>query len=236
MSDILLVHGAAHGAWCWRDVIPALAALGHDVTAVDLPGHGTNPAPIKAVTLEAYARAILSAIDTRAVVVGHSMAGYPITLAAEMRAMKFERLIYLCAHVPAPGLSLQDMRKLVAQQPLLPAIRMAEDRQSFTFDPALARDIFYHDCPEGTLEYALPRLVPQAVQPNSVPVETGAAYASVPRSYIRCTRDHAVPPELQDLVARDFAAQDIHHMQTGHSPFFADPEGLAALIDRIVRA
>lgn len=235
MSDILLVHGAAHGAWCWRDVIPALAGLGHNVTALDLPGHGTNPAPIAAVTLDAYRDTILSAIDTRAVVVGHSMAGYPITAAAEKAPHRIERLIYLCAHVPAPGKSLSQMRKLVADQPLVPAIRMADDGQSFTFDADLAGDIFYQDCPAGTLDYALPRLVPQAVAPNSVSVETTEAYARVPRSYIRCALDNAVPPSLQTLVSAGFGAENVHEMQTGHSPFFADPVGLAGLIDRIIR-
>lgn len=236
MSEIVLVHGAAHGAWCWRDVIPALAKLGHNVTALDLPGHGTNPSPIPAITLDAYRDAILSAISTRAVVVGHSMAGYPITAAAEKTPHRIEKLIYLCAHVPAPGKSLSDMRKLVPEQPLLPAIQMAEDGASFTFDPALAESCFFHDCPPGTLDYALPRLVPQAVAPNSVPVETSENYARIPRHYIRCAHDNAVPLSLQTLVSRDFSPQNIHTMQTGHSPFFADPVGLAQLIHQITES
>ena len=31
MSDIVLVHGAFHGGWCWRRVAPLLAAQGHRV-------------------------------------------------------------------------------------------------------------------------------------------------------------------------------------------------------------
>lgn len=235
MSEILLVHGAAHGAWCWRDVIPALAELGHNVTALDLPGHGTNPAPISAVTLDAYRDAILSAIDTRAVVVGHSMAGYPITAAAEKSPFRIEKLIYLCAHVPAPGKTLEEMRKMVPDQPLAGSFHMAEDGQSFTFDPARAKWNFYDDCPDGTLEYALPRLVPQAVAPNKVAVDMGENYARVPRHYIRCAHDNAVPPSLQEPVTQDFPPENVHHMQTGHSPFFADPVGLAALIDQIIK-
>ena len=36
MAAFLLVHGSCHGAWCWRDVIPALDGLGHSARAVDL--------------------------------------------------------------------------------------------------------------------------------------------------------------------------------------------------------
>ena len=32
MSDILLIHGAAHGAWCWHRVLPLLRAMGHNST------------------------------------------------------------------------------------------------------------------------------------------------------------------------------------------------------------
>ena len=31
MSDFLLVHGSAHGAWCWRDLIPSIVAEHHRI-------------------------------------------------------------------------------------------------------------------------------------------------------------------------------------------------------------
>ena len=37
MSSFVLVHGVAHGAWCWERTVDALSARGHDVVAVDLP-------------------------------------------------------------------------------------------------------------------------------------------------------------------------------------------------------
>ena len=40
MADFLLVHGAWHGAWCWRAVAPALVRAGHRVHAVTLTGLG----------------------------------------------------------------------------------------------------------------------------------------------------------------------------------------------------
>ena len=45
MSRFVLVHGAWHGAWCWEKVVPLLAARGHAARAIDLPGHGDDPAP-----------------------------------------------------------------------------------------------------------------------------------------------------------------------------------------------
>ena len=62
MAHFLLVHGAAHGAWCWRDLLPELTAKGHSVQAIDLPGHGQDSTPYQQVTLDNYADAILSAL------------------------------------------------------------------------------------------------------------------------------------------------------------------------------
>ena len=38
MATFVLVHGAWHGGWCWRDVAAALRADGHDVLAPTLSG------------------------------------------------------------------------------------------------------------------------------------------------------------------------------------------------------
>lgn len=62
MAEFLLIHGSCHGAWCWRDVIPELEALGHTARAIDLPSHGDDRTPIADVTLDLYRDAILEAI------------------------------------------------------------------------------------------------------------------------------------------------------------------------------
>src|SRR3979490_624380 len=48
-STYVLVHGAWHGGWCWKKVVPALRAAGHEVYAPTLTGlgeraHLANPA------------------------------------------------------------------------------------------------------------------------------------------------------------------------------------------------
>jgi len=93
MSDILLVHGSCHGAWCWRDLIPALQELGHSPRAIDLPSHGDDTTPVNAVTLDSYAEAICDALGPRTLLLGHSAAGFAITAAAERRPERIARLI-----------------------------------------------------------------------------------------------------------------------------------------------
>lgn len=227
MSDLLLIHGSCHGAWCWDRLLPELAALGVSATAIDLPGRDGSP-----TTLDAYVQAILAAAAPGTILVGHSAGGYAITAAAEADPARFRGLIYLCAYLPAPGLSLADMRRAGPSQPLMPAIRLAEDRQSFTIDPALAPQAFYHDCPPGLAAWATARLTPQPVLPQQTPLWSKAAL-SLPRHYITCTRDQTIPPAYQDQMASDLPPDCRHSLPSGHSPFLSVPDRLAVLLARL---
>ena len=55
----------------------------------------------------------------------------------------------------------------------------------------------------------------------------------VPRRYIRCANDRTIPPEWQTTMTDDWPAAHVTTMQTSHSPFLADPVGLAAHLSRL---
>ncbi|MEH6392371.1 MAG: alpha/beta fold hydrolase [Sulfitobacter sp.] len=234
MSDILLVHGSCHGAWCWRDLLPELRALGHTPRAIDLPGHGDDPTPVNDVTLDSYADAVLAASTPQTVVVGHSMGGFAISAAAQKNPAAMARLIYLCAYVPAPGMTLADMRKQAPSQPLMPAVRMADDGKSFTLDPTMTEALFYNDCPPGAAEFAIPRLCAQAIAPTTLALPDTRRAESLPRSYIRCMDDRTIPPAYQVTMTQDWPDKDVYEMATGHSPFLTDPARLARIIETIL--
>ncbi len=236
MADFLLIHGSCHGAWCWRDVLPFLRAAGHRAEAIDLPSHGEDRTPVAKVTLDLYARAILDALPPGGVLVGHSMAGYPITAAAEVAPGKIGKLVYLCAYVPVSGLSLADMRRAGPRQPLLDAIVTAPDGVSFTIDPAKAREKFYHDCTEESVAFAVPRLCPQAIRPQATALELTGRSAGVERHYILCEDDRTIPPEYQATMSAGFAPGHVSRMPTSHSPFFAAPDLLARRLTEIAEA
>jgi pimeloyl-ACP methyl ester carboxylesterase len=76
LPGVILVHGAAldHSVWQWQ--ARSLAHHGWSVLAVDLPGHGRSPGPVRK-SIEALADWVASLIEVatfaRAAVVGHSM-------------------------------------------------------------------------------------------------------------------------------------------------------------------
>lgn len=235
MSRFLLVHGSAHGAWCWRDVVPALTVLGHEVEALDLPGSGDDATPLDAVTLEAYAQAILARLTAPTILVGHSAGGFAIRAAAEADPSRIARLVYLCAYLPRPGESLAQMRKSGPRQPLEGALDLDPTRRAFRFTEAALLANLYGDCPPGTVDFAGPRLGRQAIAPQSTPVTFTGKGAAVPVSYIQCENDKTIPPEFQLTMAEEggIVPDDLYHLPCGHSPFFALPDDLAQMLARI---
>jgi pimeloyl-ACP methyl ester carboxylesterase len=85
---IVFVHGAQNDHSVWTAQARALAHAGHDVLAVDLPGHGRSAGPALA-TVEDMAAWLLALLDAagagRAVLAGHSM-GSLVALEAAARA------------------------------------------------------------------------------------------------------------------------------------------------------
>ncbi|MEC8465318.1 MAG: alpha/beta fold hydrolase, partial [Actinomycetota bacterium] len=76
ISNVLLVHGAWHGAWCWAPLQQALDQLGIPSYAIDLPGHGISPLPLG--DLHSDAAAVVEALDTLpsdTLLIGHSYGG-----------------------------------------------------------------------------------------------------------------------------------------------------------------
>ncbi len=238
MARLLLIHGSCHGAWCWRDLIPEMQALGHEVRAIDLPSHGADTTPLAEVTLDLYAQAILDAVAAMGggvTVLGHSMGGVPISRAADLDPSGMVGLIYLCAYLPWPGQSLVDMRLKAPRQPILKALRKSEDGLSFDIRAEHAREVFYHDCSDAAVDFALAHVCPQAIAPQTTPVTLGPNWAGLPRSYILCEQDSAIPPEFQgSMAARDFAPDRVRRMDCSHSPFLSCPDALARVIDGLL--
>lgn len=241
MSDIplVLVHGACHGAWCWDRLVPELAARGIDAQALDLPGHGADRTAPADVTLEGCAEAIRQTIRDlggRAALLGHSAGGYPISAVAQSDPQMVEKLIFLCAYLPVSGQSLSEMRKVWHSQPLVPHIRLSPDRHSFTFDPVAVPDLFYHDCPAEAVAFARTRLCPQPMAPQITRIELSESFEGVEKHYIICTRDRAIPPDYQRVMARGLPSGHVSELPAAHSPFLSMPGELAGRIARILAA
>jgi len=235
MATFVLVHGAWHGGWCFEKLAPALEALGHRVLAPDLPGHGSDATPAPDVTLASYVARVgdtLARAPEPAVLLGHSMGGVVIAQAGEEHAPRVRALVYLAAFLPASGEGLGSFRAASAVTDLL---RTDREAGVVHLDPAGARHAFYHDCTDADVAAALARLRPQPIAPWTASVALGPRYSALPRHYVECTQDRAIPLELQRRMHAATPCR-VHTLESSHSPFYSMPERLAAVLDEIARA
>lgn len=233
MADFLLIHGSCHGAWCWRDLIPALEATGHTARAIDLPSHGSDPTPIPEVTLDGCRDAILSASSPDTILVGHSWGGYPISAAAEANPNAMRALIYLSAYVPHDGLSMSEMRQRGPAQTIGNAVDKSNDGLSYTVRPDCVQALFYHDCAPEITPYALARLCPQPFLPQDTPLPLADRFEKVSKAYIRSTEDRTIPTEFQEKMSDCVPAHLRHTIDSSHSSFFSQPHRLAEILTEV---
>lgn len=111
MANFVLVHGAWHGGWCWRDTARLLRAQGHTVVAPTHTGVGERAHQAnEAITLETHVRDVVGAIEAEelddVVLCGHSYGGMVISCVADRMAGRVRSLVYLDAFVPRHGDSL----------------------------------------------------------------------------------------------------------------------------------
>jgi pimeloyl-ACP methyl ester carboxylesterase len=236
MANILLVHGSCHGAWCWRDLIPILARQGHTVRAIDLPGNGEDRTPLANVTLDGYRDAVVAALgrfDGPVILLGHSAGGYPISAAAMAVPHKIAHLVYLCAYTPKTGFGMVHRRTEAPRQPLLPAVQKSDDGISYTVRADWQASAFYGDCTEEQRAYAAKHLCPQPILPQDTPLTVSDTLRALPKSYIRCARDGAIPEEFQTVMANDWGEFTRYDLDSDHSPFFSHPTQLAEILGRV---
>jgi pimeloyl-ACP methyl ester carboxylesterase len=234
MTTFVLVHGSWHGRWCWHRVVPELEALGHQVLAPDLPGHGDDATPVAKLTLAAYAKCIASVVRSVAepvVLVGHSFGGIVISQAAEIVPERISRLVYLTAFLPANGQSLSRLATADSNNPVATSSVISADQQLISLDLSRVRELLYADCPDSDVLLARQRLCAEPIAPFVTPVLITAARAgSIPRSYIECLNDIAIPLWFQRQMQAGMPCDPVWALPTGHSPFFAAPAGLAHLL------
>ena len=234
MTTVVLVHGAWHGAWSFDRVVPLVREAGIDVVTVDLPGHGEDEGPFTDLHGDAdRVIRVLDAIDDDVVLLGHSYGGAVITDAGVHPRVR--HLVYLCAFPLAEGETCQsaatdeavavniahDGRPNVAE-----SIVFADDGTS-TVTPAGVVACLYQDCDDETRAWAVAHVGPQPMaalgqSPRAV------AWRTTPSTYVVCTEDMMVHPELQHLLAA--RCTNWVDWPTSHSPFASRPDLVADLL------
>jgi pimeloyl-ACP methyl ester carboxylesterase len=229
VPSFVLVHGGAHGAWCWDRLEPLLAgdALVSAVLCVDLPGHGArlDVKPQDEITLDDYIDAVVGDIESAGlkdiVLVGHSLAGITVPHVAARLAARIRRVVYLSTTNPELGRSVMDE---LDANPLSPISRGIDTTEAFCsdLDPA-------------TATWLKARLGPEPPGPLEAKVTRLAGPPEIASSYILLEQDEVLPPAYQLEHAKRIGVDEIVRLAAGHSAFASQPEALAELLLRYVR-
>ncbi len=226
MATYVLIHGASHGGWCWKKIVPLLEMRGHHVEAPDLPGHGEDKTPVRELSLHAYVDKVCKVLDAQSepvILVGHSLGGVVISQAAEYRPKKIRTLVFLSAFLLRNGESLK--RSLNNERSML---NISWDQGCLAVKDELVKEFFYGDCSDEDAGRARALLVPEAIAVFKTPIQISENnFVRIPRVYIECLRDNAVLPAVQKKLYTETPCQQVISMDTCHSPFFSAPEKLA---------
>jgi pimeloyl-ACP methyl ester carboxylesterase len=239
-ATYVLIHGAWHGAWCWRKIVPLLEAEGHRVFAPDLPGHGDDTTEMAAVTLDSYTDRICQIVCAQTepvILVGHSMGGVAITQAAENCHQRIAALVYLSGFLPCNGQSLLTWASQDQDSMVNPSTIDSRADGVLDFKPEHVREAFYGNCAEEDVAFASSRLGAQSGALLGTPVRTTAErWGRIPRYYIECYRDRAITLRVQREMQKQSPCRQAFAIDTDHSPFFSAPDQLAKVLSRVASA
>ena len=201
--DMVLVHGAFHGGWCWQRVRPRLERAGHRVYAPSHTGLGDRRHLLsKDIDMETFVDDIVSILEfeelERVVMVGHSFGGRTLGLVADRCPERLAHLVFLDA-----GLSTDGRSRLEA---MTPEQREARVARAMAFDGGLSvppppAEAFGLSDP-ADIAWVERHLTPQPLGPEASPTPLRAELGNG----IAATYLHCVEPEFPGTAtAADYA-------------------------------
>ena len=238
MAGFLLVHGAWHGAWCWRRVVPLLEQSGHRVHAVTLTGVGERAHLLNAqISLETHIQDLISALEAEefdsAILVLHSYAGMLGTAVADRWPDRVKRLVYVDAMVPSPGEAWGDLQPADIRAARQAAIAASPSRVMPAPDAAL------YGLDGADHAWVTRRVRPHPGGPYGDALEFSVERVwRIPRTFISCTRPalSTIDPIRKRVRDPDFwggrwidRSQYIE-LRTGHDPMVSAPRELADIL------
>jgi pimeloyl-ACP methyl ester carboxylesterase len=228
MADFVLVHGAWHGAWCWRRLLPGLWQAGHRAFAVDLTGLGARRHLFRPeLGLSDHVADVVQTLDNeelaQAVLVGHSYAGMVVTGAADQRPAQVSTLVYLDAVVPEPGEAWSSTHP--------PATR-AERRSTIAAQGGLPPpDPAAFGLQGDDHAWVQRQLGPQPGGCYDEPLTFDAGLWSARRRVFIDCNSPALPTIASSRVrAQTQPGWELHSLSTGHDPMVSAPEDLLAVL------
>jgi len=235
VETFVLVHGAWHDGSAWELTARHLESKGHRVFAPTMAGHGKlAPKNVRhADCTDSIARFIVDRSLRDVVLVGHSFGGTVICKVAEAIRERIKRLVFLNAFVLADGHSL--MEEVPPHYVTLFDRLAKESAEGAIMLPfAIWRESFVNDADLDMAKWTYEQLSPEPYRVCLDKLDLGKFYSlEIPRSYINCTEDIALPPGEWGWHPRMSSRLGLYRlvqMPGSHEVMYTNPSGLAEKI------
>jgi pimeloyl-ACP methyl ester carboxylesterase len=236
--------------------INAIAPTSLGLRPFDPAAFAAERSPIAGVTQEERTQAVVALVkegaslsdDGKVILVGHSAGGITVSAVAEQVPNLILAVVYLAGFMVPNGMSLLAMLQhetlssalapglFVGDPVAIGATRIHVGSTDEAYR-SLLKAAFYGDLSESDFAHAASQL--HCDESNSgavIPSEiTPGKFGTVPRHYIRCTQDRAIPLTGQDhMIATVDAAIGgktlTHTLKSSHSPFLSQPANLSRIL------
>ena len=201
--------------------------------APDLPGHGKDKRSPADITMDDYVNTltdILDKQDNSVILVGHSFNGITVSRVAELRSDKVKRLVYLTAFLLPNGSSFMSAVQGVKGSTAVDNFYLSKDKTYAMVKEDEIQNSFAHDIPKEAFDQAKPNIVPEPTAPLMYTLEiTDDNFGSIPKYYIECTLDRAIPIEVQRAMYKD-KVKKVYSIESSHTPNFSKPIELANIL------
>jgi pimeloyl-ACP methyl ester carboxylesterase len=191
----------------------------------------------------------IEALGRSVVLVAHSMSGHVVSAAAQAAPGLVERLVYVCgfmapsnadagSYIQSPENAGELIGPLVVADPVaVGAVRLDVRTPDDEYRAGL-REALYGDVPRALADGSICLLtsdLPFGIA-TGVTELTRDGWGGIPRTYLRCSQDHAILPALQNrfIAEADAAFPEnrtaVVDLDSSHSPFLSQPDRVAAAI------
>src|ERR1700734_419368 len=235
--------------------VNAIAPASLALRPFDPAAFAAERSPSAGVTQEARTQAVVALVkeaaslgDGKVILVGHSAGGMTASAVAEQVPNLLLAVVYLAGFLVPKGMPLLAMLQHESLSSALapglfvgdPAAIGATRINVGSTDEAyrsLLKAAFYGDVSESEFAHVASQL--HCDEPNTGAMAlseiTPGRFGTVPRHYIRCTQDRAIPLTGQDhmiaTVDSAIGGKTITHtLESSHSPFLSQPAALSKIL------
>jgi pimeloyl-ACP methyl ester carboxylesterase len=227
-QTFVLVPGAWHGGWCWRDVAAILRKAGHTVYTPTQTGLGERSHLLsRNITVDTFVDDIANVIRweqlEKVVLVGHSFGGLSISGVADRMPERLSRLVYLDSLILENG---QTPFSAVPNEIVAARLKAAEESSNGLSLPVpdptqigLLREEDQH--------FVVSRLTPHPLSTYTSPLHLRNPVGNgIPATYVQCSSP-AYAPVAKSLAWARSNGWPIVELKTGHVAMVSAPAEVA---------